>query len=1347
MNRVARQHPVIRFMITLAFANRRRLVHVTPWLVGLSLLASGASLLAQQQQQGTCTLIKMSISQQLTMERVGFLATLTISDNDATDPITDFAANLTFENQLLSTNGAIDDSSSLFFVQPPTFQNLQGVTGNGSLGSGQTATISWFIIPTTAAGGGVPTGTRYRVGAVLSGKLRGIQIPASTLSVIPAPITVYPDAQLQITYFQPRDVLGDNPFTPQVESPIPFTFGVLAQNVGYGAAHSVIINSQQPKITDNAQNALILAQLLGSRVNDSALSNANLTVNLGDLQPGQTAKGAWDMIVSLSGTFLSVSASYTHSPALGGAETSLIKGVNAYLFLHEVLDDTPGRDAVRDFLADTGGVLDPVGNLMPDSLYESDGGVLPVTDVTNAPANLVGNTLQITLATTNLGWTYLRVADPKQAKLPIMSVVRSDGKVLNPNNFWTNVHYEKPNNFEDFYLNLFDLASAGPYTYAVTYGSPVVSTNPPVTALLFAGSANLASGVYYVTPDTQMYFISQDVTPVNIVYSLDGGVFQPALPFSLSAAGLHQVVYYATDANGLRETNHTVLLALSGVGSLGFAGFNIPAQPIYAAGDAMSVRPGSLPISFQALPDPVVVNARVDVFPGVVGWPTVGGVPSSPTAATAASLVVAGQNVDYYLSRLNGQGWSAEQPVASPLVFSGLPAGTNTVSILGRSRFGTYLDPTNALNVTWVVDPASPATAIGGTPASPTHLSSAQFTVGGTGVTAYEWTLDNGYYRPETPIGTPVVLTNLTPGSRLLSVLGKAAGVYQPTNVPTTVAWTYDPLYGYYQGPWNSLRSAAFTNIGTNSVTFTWDGRSDAGIIQAPGWYTVRVTLTDALGGTNYSVGLAQIGVLAGTNQIIADANRGPSNPYARGRWAVWQDQSTGSWSVYAQDLTASAPVIQPVSNSNLAQQNPKTDGRYVVWQARQADGDWDIYYSDLNGSLGPQAVTITSDVDEVNPAIDWPWVVYQARSNLTNNAPWQVYAYNLANGQTFSVLPSTQDQLSPDVQAGRVVWQDWRDVGPGEVYFKNLESGQFQRITTNTFGQYNPVIYDNWVVWQDNRNTETDLYGFDLLRNLEVRLTSTAEDETLPRLNGPWVVCLENSLGAQTSNGRLIHLPSLAAVPITHTFTAKTAMTLAEGKAIWMETVTNQSRVLVAALPSLQPVFAQHNAVAVTDAMVANAHNAFGLLSTWGTNGVQSITTFSQLVPQVVSQTATLSNGVPAGQNFSLVSGASLWVGFGKGRVLDLGLNLAAPLNLAAGANVFGYTGFPDSYSAYQLITQLGMNNVRAVRMLEAQSGLWLVAEVFNGVIIGNNFPIPTVAVILVDMANPVSQFSPQSQ
>ncbi|MGB9603852.1 MAG: hypothetical protein ACPMAG_13790, partial [Limisphaerales bacterium] len=130
---------------------------------------------------------------------------------------------------------------------------------------------------------------------------------------------------------------------------------------------------------------------------------------------------------------------------------------------------------------------------------------------------------------------------------------------------------------------------------------------------------------------------------------------------------------------------------------------------------------------------------------------------------------------------------------------------------------------------------------------------------------------------------------------------------------------------------------------------------------------------------------------------------------------------------------------------------------------------------------------------------------------------------------------------------------------------------------------------------------------------------------------------------------------------------------------------------------------------------------------------------------PQVEIKRVRWVNGSPSGDNFNLVPGSWLWLRFDTKAVLDLGANNANAINLSAGVNGLSYAGFPNNYSAYKLIRQLGLQNARAVRMLNSESGQWLVAQVHNNSIIGNDFAIPNAAVLLIDMANPVSNFKPQ--
>jgi beta propeller repeat protein len=361
--------------------------------------------------------------------------------------------------------------------------------------------------------------------------------------------------------------------------------------------------------------------------------------------------------------------------------------------------------------------------------------------------------------------------------------------------------------------------------------------------------------------------------------------------------------------------------------------------------------------------------------------------------------------------------------------------------------------------------------------------------------------------------------------------------------------------------------------------------------------------------------------------------------------------------------------------------------------------------------------------------------------------APWQVFAINVAtNLPPLAISTTTQDEVNPDVQSGRVVWQDFRNPGAGEIYFYDIYANNLLRITTNLFPKSHAAISGNWVVWQDSRNSEVDIYGYDFLRQREIQITDTPENESQPQLDGPWLICMEDSLGTQTGNGRLIHLPSLSVIPVTRSATLKSYPALADGRAVWQETISNQSQITAVSLPSLQAVFQNRNAVPVTPAMVAYAQNAFTLLSDWSSNDVQAITEYTALAPSVVSQTAYFTNGAPAGQNFSLSPGSFLWIKFNNQRVLDLGVNTNTPINLALGANVFGYTGFPDSYNAFALLRQIGTNNAQSVRMLDSESGRWRVAEVQSGHVLGDNFPIPASAVLLVSVTNAVPNFVPQS-
>lgn len=1314
-------------------------------LTALLTLACGSGAFATTQFQGWCSRVKIQIVQELALERTGFEAELTVTNNDGADAITDFLAELTFTDPTITEPGENPDAANLFFVRQPTVENVNRVDGTGVIAPTKTAVVRWFIIPTIGAGGTNPQGRRFLVGCKLSGKLQGVEIPRENMFAIPDTITVKPEPQLRITYFQPRDVLGDDPFTEDiVESPIPFTLGVLVHNHGFGPARNLRINSQQPKIIENRNGLHLVARLLGARVNDSPLDESSLLVNFGTLEPTQTAKGAWDMITSLNGTFTDFRASYTHASELGGQATSIITSLEAHFIAHEVLNDDPGRDNIKDFLADTD--RDP--NEIPDALYETqEGNILPVNHQQNATVTgtLGANNVQVQIVSAFENWIYLRVPDPGQNRKPISRVLRSDGKVLNPNNYWTHTKYTRIGNIRQDWLNIFDkVADNTAYTYSLTYDLDSVDVTPPVTRIRFAGEHTESGGIHHITRDTQIFFTSEDASPVAIEYKINAGNFIPALPFTINASGNYAITFRATDTAGNVEEDKVAVVSISGAGPA-IADYAVNAGNLFLPGspNVVSVRPGMSDLQFSVAPNPVRTDAAVDIFRGVAAWPRISGVPASQTPLDSAELTVSGSYVDFYRYKVNEGSWSPERPVAEPVTLSGLN-GTIHVSVIARSVYGDYLPEEDAVTVSWHVFAGAPLLLVAGVPPtpSPTANSATLTFSGGADLTDYRWDLNNTFFRAEQPIDTPLELSDLDPGPQVVAIRGKRGGEWQSAASASVVRWTYDPAYGSDFSTLPLVKSQTYEDVAGQTLTNLWDGKNSAGVPQLPGAYTVRLMLTDTLGRVSYDTRLVFIEKLSTGETQLGEA--GSSRPDARGSWAVWQQQVDGVPAIRARNLVTDTPV--DVTSSPLAQEKPRTDGRYVAWQGRGENGVYDVFYADLDAAMPvPVAVTSTPARDEINPVIHWPWIVYQTRPSPANNAPWQLEARHLETDAVFFVDTSTQDQLAPSIHSGRVVWQDWRDVGPGEIYFADLETGEKRRVTTQPAGQYNPTIFGHTIVWQDNRHIQLELYKYDLRKGVEERLTETPYNEVNPVLNGNWLTYLEDSLGSETENLRLLDLDSGESVPLTQAEGRHSPGALGDGYAVWAEGPAGAQTLKASFLPSLQPVMRNHNTVVVTAELAARYPTAFELLAAWNeAANVESVTRYESIAVPPVTETAAWVADAATGDDFAITPGDFLWIRFDQARMLELGGAEAAPVDLAAGKNVLSYSAFPVGYSAYDFINAVGAANIGALRMLDPLAGVWRAVEVKDGAPVGSNFAIPRVTALLVDMKSAVNDWQP---
>lgn len=435
------------------------------WAVGLLLAMAWLPAFAQET---VCARVKIEIKQELTLERQAFDAEMRITNTLPASTLDHVKVDVwvTDENgQQVSVTTDPNNLSAAFFLRQTRTEHIDDTDGTGQVAASTTAIANWMLIPAPGAADNTPLGKRYLVGATLR-----YQFGTEThvLELTPDAITVRPMPELTLDYFLTRDVQADNPMTPEVEPPEPYTLGVRVKNNGVGAARELKIESAQPRIIENDQGLLVNFVILGSYVQDMPVNNS-LLIDFGDISGGGAKMGRWVMESNLAGTFVDFTATFTHSDELGGALTSLLQETNAHLLVRDVRVDLPGRDVVRDFLSVDGTQY---------RVYESEGQDSDVVDRSSeAVLSTSGGTYRLQLPASQ-GFLYVRRPDPHQGQMALGAVVRGDAKQIAPENVWLSRTRNPTTQTWEYWFNVFDVNSPG--TYNVTFVPHDSIPTPPV---------------------------------------------------------------------------------------------------------------------------------------------------------------------------------------------------------------------------------------------------------------------------------------------------------------------------------------------------------------------------------------------------------------------------------------------------------------------------------------------------------------------------------------------------------------------------------------------------------------------------------------------------------------------------------------------------------------------------------------------------------------------------------------------------------------------------------------------------------------------------------------------------
>jgi Leucine-rich repeat (LRR) protein len=249
--------------------------------------------------------VKLDLSQNATLEREGFTATLDITA--LVNNLQDVQTELVIKG--INNN---DAGEKFQYVKTPSTGIISGVVSTGKPG-----TVKWAIVPNNTTGGSSPDGEQYKIGAILHFAVNGQSYDLATDYEI---ITVKPQPSLIISYYIPAKVKANQPFIAKVT----------VYNEGPGLAHNFSLDSVQPRITENLSGLAIKFNILGSAAGTNYV-DGKMKIEFGDISSGQTVNGYWSMISTLDGEFTDFKAAYTHQNYEGMQLTPLIKKIYVHI--------------------------------------------------------------------------------------------------------------------------------------------------------------------------------------------------------------------------------------------------------------------------------------------------------------------------------------------------------------------------------------------------------------------------------------------------------------------------------------------------------------------------------------------------------------------------------------------------------------------------------------------------------------------------------------------------------------------------------------------------------------------------------------------------------------------------------------------------------------------------------------------------------------------------------------------------------------------------------------------------------------------------------------------------------
>ena len=382
--------------------------------------------------------VRLKFEQKFFLEREAFKGSLTVENLQMGD-----IENVVLVPTVKTLDGA--DATDLFAISTVKLEGWSGDDDHWNLASTATGTAQVLYVPSKETAPTVPVD--YLFGGTLTyrnvsdGKLVTCELTQTQLTVNPSP-------DLHLTYFVPRDFIGDDPLTEEEEPWEPAQFALLIQNRGAGDAIDLRIETSDPMIVDNACNLPVQFIKLKCTVDgiDRDMNFNNLS--LGSIPAGKSVMARWWFYCNVMAHVANYEA-YMTKHSTYGIEFDLItldgvreltRSVNGVLE-KRVMAKRRAKGELADGEQQTNimllNLIADEDNL-PDHVMDLDGNESDDLEIVSDNASVSNGAASgqyiLNVSASREGWVYGVIHDPTNCTMRLVRAVRqSDGADVTAN--------------------------------------------------------------------------------------------------------------------------------------------------------------------------------------------------------------------------------------------------------------------------------------------------------------------------------------------------------------------------------------------------------------------------------------------------------------------------------------------------------------------------------------------------------------------------------------------------------------------------------------------------------------------------------------------------------------------------------------------------------------------------------------------------------------------------------------------------------------------------------------------------------------------------------------------------